>query len=266
MRGGGGVDLMPSRPRSRVPRVAGIEASSAGLQEVLTVTEGWNAPSQLVFPSWFDAMVKRLIAVALLGGGYVTALVAYGASPKTTDVGYAPEQPIPYSHKLHVGELGIDCRYCHNTVEESAHASIPPTTTCLNCHAKVLTQSPKLEPLRQSAKTGLPVEWVRIHDLPDYAYFNHSAHVTRGVGCVSCHGRIDTMEVVYQHEPLSMSWCVDCHRNPEANLRPPSEATNMTWEPPVGEDGEPQSRYEFGRQFKIENNINPPRDCSTCHR
>ncbi len=144
----------------------------------------------------------------------------WGSPRRATDVGYAPEQPVPYSHALHAGQLGIDCRYCHNTVETAAHAAVPPTQTCMNCHAAIRKESEKLIPVRASYATGMPIPWVRVHDLPDYVYFNHSAHVRRGVGCVSCHGRVDTMEVVYQAEPLSMGWCLDCHRNPERHLRP----------------------------------------------
>ena len=213
--------------------------------------------SLFVFPRW--ANKTRALAGAAIGFTplYLTGLVWYGASPKTTDVGYAPEQPVPYSHALHAGELGLDCRYCHTTVERAGHAAIPETMTCMNCHSRVRTESKALAPVRDGAKTDQPVEWLKVHDLPDYVYFNHSAHVSRGVGCVSCHGRVDQMEVVYQKEPLSMSWCLTCHRNPEPNLRPPAEATNMNWTQP-----DP----EFGKRFREENHINPPTDCSTCHR
>lgn len=225
----------------------------------------WNAPTKVIFPKWMDDAVKVLGLCAVLGGGYVTMLVAYGFSPKTTDVGYAPEQPIPYSHALHVGELGLDCRYCHTSVETTAKANIPPTATCWNCHSMIKTESPKLVALRESYETGNPIPWVRVHDLPDYAYFNHSAHVSRGVGCVSCHGRIDTMEVVRQDKPLSMGWCVDCHRNPQRALRPPEEATNMTWVP-RDEAGNELDRMEYGTRYAAQHGINPPTDCSTCHR
>jgi hypothetical protein len=191
---------------------------------------------------------------------YLVFLLWYGASPKTTDVGYAPEQPIPYSHALHAGELGIDCRYCHNTVEQTAHAAIPATETCMNCHQRIKTKSPKLEVLRDSWTEGTAVQWKKVHDLPDYVYFNHSAHVRRGVGCVSCHGRIDQMEVVFQHETLSMGWCLDCHRNPDPNLRPTAEVTNMTWAAPEGD------AVALGKQLRAERGLNPSTDCSTCHR
>jgi hypothetical protein len=212
-----------------------------------------------VFPRW--ANKTRVLAGAVLGGApvYLTFLIWYGASPKTTDVGYQPKQPVPYSHALHAGRLGIDCRYCHNTVEQAAHAAIPATATCMNCHERIWTNSDKLAPVRESAATGRPVEWLKVHDLPDYVYFNHSAHVTRGVGCVTCHGRIDEMEEVHQKEPLSMSWCLSCHRAPEQNLRPPEEVTNMTWKPP-------SDPVAFGKELREKNHLNPPTDCSTCHR
>lgn len=214
-----------------------------------------------VFPRWANKTVQ-LAGVALgVTPLYLIFLVWYGASPKTTDVGYQPKQPVPYSHALHAGELGIDCRYCHNTVERAGVAAVPPTETCMNCHARVRTKSAKLQPVRDSWETGDPVHWVKVHDLPDYAYFNHSAHVTRGIGCVSCHGRIDEMEEVYQFAPLSMGWCLGCHRAPYENLRPPEEVTNMTWSPPGGED-----RVAYGKKLAQQNNINPPTDCSTCHR
>ena len=175
-------------------------------------------------------MLRPGIAAATLGGlVYATLIVYFGFSPKATDVGYTPEQPVPYSHALHVGQLGVDCRYCHNTVETTAHAAIPPTQTCMNCHSHIRASSEQLIPVRSSYATGMPVEWIRVHDLPDFVYFNHSAHVRRGVGCVSCHGRIDTMDVVYQVEELSMGWCLDCHRNPERHLRPAEYVTQLDW-------------------------------------
>lgn len=224
----------------------------------------WNAPRRMIFPRWVDPAVKTVVAVAVLGGGYASMIVAYGFSPKTLDVGYQPVQPVPYSHALHVGELGLDCRYCHVSVEQTPRANIPPTATCMNCHKMIRTESKLLAPVRHSFETGEPVHWVRVHDLPDYVYFDHSAHVSRGVGCVSCHGRVDQMEVVTQVSPLSMAWCVDCHRHPEGHLRPPAEATNMTWHPPEGKTTD--AHRAFGERFRADNKINPPTDCSTCHR
>ena len=211
------------------------------------------------FPRWLN-IARPAIAIGALGGLLYAVLVVYlGGNPKTTDVGYRPEQPVPYSHALHVGQLGMDCRYCHNTVEVAAKAAIPPTQTCMNCHSMVRTTSEKLTPIRQSYATGMPVEWIRVHDLPDYVYFNHSAHVRRGVGCVECHGRIDTMEVVYQAKPLSMGWCLDCHRNPEAHLRPEAFITKLDWVPD-------EDQAVLGARLAEMNGINPPTDCNACHR
>lgn len=193
-------------------------------------------------------------------------MIYFGASPLATDVGYMPTQPVPYSHALHAGKLGIDCRYCHIGVEDSAHASVPPTATCMNCHTNIARESNEkskaaVKIVRDSFTSGAALDWVKVHDLPDYAYFDHSAHVRRGIGCVSCHGRVDQMEVVYQDQPLSMGWCLDCHRNPERHLRPVSEVTNMTWVPPDG-----RSQIEYGRELAQQMNIRPSQDCSTCHR
>jgi len=214
-----------------------------------------------VFPRWANKTKPIVGAVMTIAPIYLIALVWYGASPKTTDVGYMPEQPVPYSHALHAGELGIDCRYCHNTVEKAAVAAVPPTQTCMNCHQRIWTKSPKLELVRQSYKTGKPIQWVKVHDLPDYVYFNHSAHVTRGIGCVSCHGRIDKMTEVHQVKTLAMGWCLDCHRAPWKNLRPPDQVTNMSWKPPNGQDP-----VQYGKMLAKKNNIHPPTYCSTCHR
>jgi hypothetical protein len=211
------------------------------------------------FPKWTNTV--RPIFTALLVGGlvYVVVLSVYGLSGRTTNTGYQPTQPVPFSHALHAGELGMDCRYCHNTVEKAARAAVPPTQTCMNCHSSIRKQSEKLLPVRQSYASGMPVPWVRVHDLPDYVYFNHSAHVSRGVGCVSCHGRIDKMDVVYQAEPLTMGWCLNCHRNPEKFVRPVETVTRMDWQPP-------EDQTTFGRKLCQANQLKPSSDCSTCHR
>lgn len=213
----------------------------------------------LILPRWVDSLRPVIAGLVVLGPVYLATLFYYGGAPETLNIGYAPEQPVPYSHALHAGELGIDCRYCHNTVEQTAHAAIPPTQTCMNCHTNIYSESPKLVPVRESYATGMPVGWIRVHDLPDYVYFNHSAHVTRGVGCVECHDRVDKMEVVYQAEPLSMGWCLDCHRDPEPRLRPVEEITNMAWAPA-------EDRRTVGARLREQYNINPSEDCSTCHR
>lgn len=212
-----------------------------------------------IFPQWTNKLPLIIAVVGLFAAVSAVGGVWYYFSPKYTDVGYRPIQPVPYSHKLHAGDLGIDCRYCHTSVETSAHANVPPTATCMNCHTMILPESEKLLPIRESFATGQPMEWVRIHDLPDYAYFNHSAHINAGVGCISCHGNVAEMVVVQQVEPLSMGWCLDCHRNPDPNLRPIEEVTNMDWQPPANQD-------EFVAAWKQAKDINPPTNCSGCHR
>ena len=197
-----------------------------------------------------------------MGGGALSSAILFFwwfGSPEFTDVGYRPEQPVNFSHKLHAGELGMDCRYCHTSVEKSQEAIVPPTQTCMNCHSVVDADSDELAVVRDSWETGKPIEWVRVHMLPDYAYFDHSVHVTAGVGCVSCHGRVDQMEIVMQAEPLSMSWCLDCHREPEKHLRPLNQVTNMEWLMPDNHD-------ELAKRFVKERNIKPPEDCTACHR
>lgn len=217
---------------------------------------------RFLFPQWVDKLKPPVLGALLIAPVYLGGLIWFGFSPKTTDVGYAPVQPVPYSHALHVGKLGLDCRYCHTTVDKAAFAAIPPTQTCMNCHEQVLPESPRLAPVRESYATGEPIPWVKVHDLPDYVYFNHSAHVTRGVSCVSCHGRVDQMEVVTQVEPLSMSWCLDCHRDPHPNLRPSELVTDLAWQP----DGDPATVGHHQAELW---NITPGgrlTDCSTCHR
>ena len=211
------------------------------------------------FPIWIDKVRPLAGALLVVAPLYLVGVVYYGGSPETTDVGYQPRQPLPFSHQLHAGELGIDCRYCHNTVEVAANAAVPPSATCMNCHATITPDSDKLLPLFESVASGDPVRWVRVHDLPDYVYFDHSAHVSRGVGCVSCHGRVDKMDVVYQAKTLSMGWCLQCHRTPEPHLRPPEYITDLDWIPIE----DPQA---LGERIRENNNINPSTDCSTCHR
>ena len=211
-----------------------------------------------IFPRWTNKIPQAVGAGSVLLVCGVVGAIWYWFSPWFLNVGYQPEQPIPYSHKLHAGELGIDCRYCHTTVEDANYAALPPTATCMNCHANIRKDSVKLKPLRKSEKSGEPVAWVKVHQLPDYAYFSHTAHVNAGVGCVSCHGRVDTMEVVEMVKPLSMSWCLDCHRNPEPNLRPQSEVTNMNWD---------RKKFDPAKhKNRAGNEVQPPVHCSGCHR
>lgn len=198
-------------------------------------------------------------------GGLVIAATAYYATPAYTRVGYEPLQPIQFSHKLHVGDLGMECLHCHNHVGDSPHANIPSTQTCLNCHGtkfgNVAGQSRALAPLREAAAAGRAVEWARVHKVPDYAYFNHAVHVKRGVSCVSCHGRIDEMDIVRHEQPLSMSWCLDCHRDPAPHLRPAEHVFDLHW---TFENAAAQQ--EFARTLIREAGIHPPQNCSGCHR
>lgn len=210
-----------------------------------------------IFPKWADEIPKRVLLGLII---FLTALVAgiwYYFSPEYTDVGYAPEQPVPYSHKLHAGELDIDCQYCHTSVFDSKQANIPSTQTCMNCHEQIATDSEDLEPVRESWETGEAIEWIRVHNLPDYSFFSHEAHTNVGVGCESCHGRVDRMDVVFQKEPLSMSWCLDCHREPEKYVRPVEEVTTMGYEV--------EDQIEKGRELVSKNNIHAPTYCQGCH-
>ncbi len=212
-----------------------------------------------IFPQWTNKTPVIIIMLAFVSLVAIVGFFWYFGSPKYTDVGYRPKQPVDYSHKLHAGDLGIDCRYCHWAVEESRFSNIPSTQTCMNCHQLILPESEKLLPVRESFGTDTAIEWVRVHMLPDYAYFDHSAHVNAGVACQSCHGNVAQMDVVTQVEPLSMGWCLDCHRNPAPSIRPLDQVTNMNWSPP-------ENQLELAHQFIQEHNINPPVDCSGCHR
>jgi hypothetical protein len=210
-----------------------------------------------IFSKKADEIPSKILLGLIIVLTATVAGVWYYFSPEYTDVGYAPEQPVEYSHKLHAGELDLDCQYCHTSVAKSKQANIPPTQTCMNCHSQIKTESDKLTKIRNSWKTGQPIEWVRVHNLPDYAYFNHAIHVNKGVGCESCHGRVDRMEVVAQQEPLSMSWCLDCHRNPEKYVRPVEEVTTMGYEA--------ENQLEMGRKLVAKHNIHPPTYCQGCH-
>ncbi len=212
--------------------------------------------SRFLFPEWTQTLKKFVTVLALGTPLYLLGLVAFGITPEALREGYQPEQPVPYSHATHVGKLGLSCEYCHNTVTKAGHAAIPPAATCMNCHTSIHYNSPKLQPVREAYTEDKKLAWVRVHDLPDYSYFNHSAHVTRGVGCESCHGRIDQMEEVYQVKPLTMGWCLDCHNNPEPHLREPKDVTVMGYVQPEGNGAVLREKYQ----------INPSLDCSTCHR
>jgi hypothetical protein len=185
----------------------------------------------------FDRSSNALARLSLVLTGII--VIALGVtlnelqrSPWVTRQGQRPDQPIPFSHKHHVEGLGLQCQYCHTSVEKSSYAGIPPTKTCINCHSQIWTNAELLEPVRQSWATGASIQWIRVHDLPDYVYFNHEVHVNKGIGCASCHGRVDEMPLMYQQNTLQMEWCLNCHRNPASNLRPTSEIYNMAWSGP----------------------------------
>lgn len=220
-------------------------------------------------------MAAGILAGVVALGGVVTLAVWYYFTPKYTRVGYTPIQPIPYSHKIHVEQLGLDCTYCHSNVKEGAKANVPSPSLCLNCHdpqkGNVKGDSPLLAGLRDAAKTNQPIDWVRVHKLPDYVFFNHQIHVNRGVSCVECHGRVDTMDEVRHEQPFSMSWCLDCHRNPEPRLRPNDQITNLGWDPHkdwsvVANPLKADSQADFASKVKKQSGLNPPTNCTACHR
>ncbi len=222
-----------------------------------------------VFPKWTNKLPVILILCLGLVGSGVAAGIYYYFTPKYTRVGYQPVQPIAFSHAIHAGQLGLDCRYCHSDVDEAAHANVPANSTCVRCHKTggILANDPKLALVRESEKTGQSIPWVRIHQVPDYVYFNHAVHVNRGISCVKCHGRIDQMEEVYHAKHLSMTFCLDCHRNPEKNIRPLAEVFNLGWEPPGATQKEKEkNQLELGHKLVEEWNVNASVGCYTCHR
>jgi len=203
-------------------------------------------------------MIAGVVLAAL--GGF--AFTQFSRSSYLTGQYVEKQQPVQFSHKHHVGDDGIDCRYCHSTVETTASAGMPSTQTCMNCHSQIWADSPYLEPVRESFRENKPIEWERVHDLPEYTYFNHSIHVAKGVGCSTCHGQIDNMPVVFQENTLQMEWCLACHREPEKFIRPKSEIYNMQWQ-----DGnlDAKERIVLKADLKIRSK-ELLTSCSTCHR
>ena len=214
-----------------------------------------------IFSKSANKLPLQIVIYLVVLAGIATAGVTYYMTPKYSRVGYAPVQPVPYSHELHVGQLGLDCRYCHSNVDKSGYANLPTAQTCMNCHNQVRPDSPLLAPVRRSYETGEPVPWVKIHDLPDFAYFNHAVHVNRGVSCVECHGKINEMEVVEHAQPLSMGFCLDCHRAPESRVREPADIFDLNSKTIAEKHG-----IEAGKKFVHDWNIKPPQSCSGCHR
>ena len=213
-----------------------------------------------IFPksanAWSKASIFMVLGLVLTLGWTIMVLQR---SDFVTAAGTFVDQPVQFSHQHHVGGIGIDCRYCHNSVEVAATASIPPTKTCINCHSQIWSTSPYLEPVRASFRDDKPLQWTRVHDLPDFVYFNHSIHVKKGVGCETCHGRVDKMPLMRQQNSLQMEWCLDCHRNPAQYVRPRAEVFTMGYVPAV-------AQAELGPQLVAEYKIQSLTNCSVCHR
>ena len=218
-------------------------------------------------PQIFHPSTNTIARLSLYGAAFVAALVAYATyqvnqSPYFTDVNVAAQQPVPFSHKHHVTELGIDCRYCHSSVEKSAYAGIPPTHTCMTCHSQIWTSADMLEPVRASYRTNQSLAWTRVNSVPDFVYFDHSIHVKKGVGCTTCHGPIGEMPLTWRAETLYMRWCLECHRAPEKFVRRREDVFKADY-------NAPSNQLELGRQLVFEYNIKPVKqmeDCYTCHR
>jgi hypothetical protein len=215
--------------------------------------------AQLFQPSANSLARISIAATVLLVIGVIWGAYQLNAGSFITDVGFRPEQPVPFSHKHHVSDDGIDCRYCHTSVENSAFAGIPATEICMGCHSQIWNNAELLEPVRASFRTGESLEWARVHDLPDFVYFDHSIHVNKGVGCSTCHGRVDQMQLTYKVNTLYMQWCVKCHRNPEQYVRPRDQIFNMAYEAPANQP-------ELGARLVSEYRIQKLTDCYTCHR
>jgi len=228
----------------------------------------------------FHRSTNTISRATIFGAIFVIAMLFWAAaevqrSPYVTYAGVARPQPAPFSHQHHVGGLGIDCRYCHTSVEVSSFAGIPPTRTCMNCHAQIWTGAPMLEPVRQSFSSGKSLIWNRVNDLPDFVYFNHSIHINKGVGCNTCHGPVDRMPLMYNYASLQMEWCLNCHRAPEKNLRPRDQVFNMRYEEPSSAkpimlDGKTYTdQISLGRDLVTKYKLRTVADitsCSTCHR
>jgi Cytochrome c7 and related cytochrome c len=217
--------------------------------------------AQIFHPSTNTVSKLTIFGAVFLIGGLLWLLAQLNRSSYVTEVNVVRPQPVPFSHKHHVSGLGIDCRYCHTSVEQSAFAGIPSTSICMNCHSQIWTNSPMLEPVRESYRAGRPLRWTRVHNLAEFAYFNHGIHINKGVGCVTCHGRVDQMPLVSQESSLLMEWCLECHRRPEQYIRPREQVFNMAWTAPA-------DQMELGRQLVRKYNIRTEQltDCSICHR
>ena len=215
--------------------------------------------AQIFHPSANAISRVCIFSAVFFVAGLLWLLAAVNGSSYVTRAGAARAQPVPFSHKHHVGGVGIDCRHCHTSVEESAFAGMPPTKTCMNCHSQIWPDSPALEPVRASFRNDQSLEWVRVADLPDFVYFDHSIHVKKGVGCVTCHGQVDQMPLTWIAQSLQMEWCMECHRYPERYARPREQVFSMSWQPP-------EDQASLGPRLVEEYGIRRATDCSVCHR
>ena len=214
---------------------------------------------QIFRPSANAVSRGSIVVLAVVAASVLLLLGEISRSSYVTQAKVARSQPVPFSHQHHVGGIGIDCRYCHTSVETSSFAGIPPTKTCMNCHTQLFSDTATLEPVRSSFRNDTSIPWTKVHDLPDYVYFPHSVHVHQGVGCVTCHGRIDKMPLVWQESSLLMEWCLECHRQPERFIRPREAVFQMDWQPE-------EDQLVMGRKLVREYGIHTRTDCSTCHR
>lgn len=215
-------------------------------------------------PQFFSRTANSIIRLFLFGAAAALAVVLWGGflivrSPYETMQDVPRQQPVPFSHEHHVGGLGLDCRYCHTTVEKSSFANIPPTQVCMNCHSELWAVAPVLDPVRESYRTGRSIDWIRVNDLPEFVYFNHEIHVQKGMGCVTCHGPVEKMPLTWQGEPLTMQWCLNCHRHPEKYVRPEDQVFNVAYV-------SPPDQMALGQRLVREYHIQSLTSCSTCHR
>jgi hypothetical protein len=215
----------------------------------------------------FHRSTNTIAKVSIFGSIFFLAFFAWVfstllRSSYVTGQDVVKRQPVPFSHQHHVAGLGIDCRYCHTSVERSAFAGIPPTETCMNCHRQIWTNADLLEPIRASYRDNVPVRWARVNDLPDFVYFNHSVHIAKGMGCVTCHGPVNQMQLTFQHASLQMEWCLSCHRDPGKNVRPREQVFNLDWQPPADPEQAQAMQARLVKEYKIKSLTS----CSTCHR
>ena len=219
-----------------------------------------------IFPKWTNRLPLLVITGGILVGGALVAGAWYYLTPKYSRVGYKPIQPVAFSHNTHAAQLGIDCRYCHDDVEKSWYSNVPASGTCMNCHNQVLKDDARLAQVRDSAATGKPIPWVQVHRVPDYVYFNHSVHVNRGISCVECHGGINKMEEVFHAQPLSMTFCLDCHRDPSSKVRPLEKITDLDWKWSTDPAENARQQKAAGSKLVHDWKVESLQNCSACHR